>query len=250
MNDPGIREFSDYIVYVDESGDHSLTSIDPQYPIFCLSFCLFRKAVYANQVSPDMRTLKYEFFGHDQVILHERDIRKKRGAFSQMGKALREEFMNRLTTIIDAVEFTLFAVVIDKRELTNRYSIPAHPYHLALEFGLERIFRFLRGKGQEGRLTHVICESRGAKEDKDLELEFRRIRDGGNYLRTWLPFEFLLVDKKTNSEGLQLADLTARPMGVSIFRPDQRNRARDVLENKLYRNSMGRTNGYGLKVFP
>ena len=43
---------SDYIVYVDESGDHSLTSIDPDYPVFVLSFCIFRKAEYAQAVTP------------------------------------------------------------------------------------------------------------------------------------------------------------------------------------------------------
>lgn len=35
--------FSDYIVYVDESGDHSLDSINSEYPLFVLSFCIFRK---------------------------------------------------------------------------------------------------------------------------------------------------------------------------------------------------------------
>ena len=32
--------FSDYIVYVDESGDHGL-KIAPLYPIFVLAFCVF-----------------------------------------------------------------------------------------------------------------------------------------------------------------------------------------------------------------
>ena len=31
------RVFSDYVVYVDESGDHSLTSIDADYPVFVLA---------------------------------------------------------------------------------------------------------------------------------------------------------------------------------------------------------------------
>ena len=35
------NEFSDYIVYVDESGDHSLESIDINYPVFVLAFCIF-----------------------------------------------------------------------------------------------------------------------------------------------------------------------------------------------------------------
>jgi len=35
--------FSDYIVYVDESGDHGLENVDPNYPLFVLAFCIFKK---------------------------------------------------------------------------------------------------------------------------------------------------------------------------------------------------------------
>jgi hypothetical protein len=58
------------------------------------------------------------------------------------------------------------------------------------------------------------------------------------------------VDKKSNSEGLQLADLTARPIGISVLRPEQQNRARDILNGKFYRDGTGKINGFGLKVFP
>lgn len=37
---PGVEppdRFSDFIVYVDESGDHSLQSIDQSYPVFVLA---------------------------------------------------------------------------------------------------------------------------------------------------------------------------------------------------------------------
>jgi hypothetical protein len=32
---------STYIAYVDESGDHGLQTIDNQYPLFVLAFCVF-----------------------------------------------------------------------------------------------------------------------------------------------------------------------------------------------------------------
>jgi hypothetical protein len=35
--------FDDYIVFVDESGDHGMASIDPDYPMFVIAFCLFEK---------------------------------------------------------------------------------------------------------------------------------------------------------------------------------------------------------------
>lgn len=241
---------SDYIVYVDESGDHSLTSIDPDYPLFVLSFCIFRKEVYANAVTPAIRQLKFSTFGHDMVVLHEADIRRKKRAFSRLSKEPREAFLDALTDIISAADFWLVAVVIDKRKLKDRYNKPAHPYHLALEFGLERIYRLLQSAGQDDALTYIVCEARGAREDAELELEFRRIRDGANYFHHPLPFDLIIADKKTNSEGLQLADLTARPIGLTVLRPDQTNRAAEVLEQKFYRNQAGNKLGTGLKVFP
>jgi hypothetical protein len=59
-----------------------------------------------------------------------------------------------------------------------------------------------------------------------------------------------VADKKANSEGLQLADLTARPIGLSALRPEQENRAAAVLEGKYYRDQNGKKLGIGLKVFP
>lgn len=93
---------SDFIIYVDESGDHSLESIDPDYPVFVLSFCIFRKDEYAERVTPAIRHLKFATFGHDMVVLHESEIRRKKGAFSHLSKEPREAFMNTLTDIIGA----------------------------------------------------------------------------------------------------------------------------------------------------
>lgn len=241
---------SDYIVYVDESGDHSLLSIDPEYPIFVLSFCIFRKDEYAQAMTPAVRRLKFETFGHDMAILHEIDIRKKRGVFSKLGKEAREHFLNALTNIIEVADFRLVAVVIDKRKLKARYANPEHPYHLAMGFGLERIYRYIKNEDQDNRLTHLVCEARGAREDAELELEFRRIRDGRNIFNKPLPFELVVADKKTNSEGMQLADLTARPIGLSVLRPEQANRTHAVLEKKFCRDGFGVKAGVGLKVFP
>lgn len=245
-----INGHSDYIVYVDESGDHSLISIDPEYPVFVLSFCIFRKNIYVETVTSSLRKLKFETFGHDMVILHEHDIRKKSGVFAKLGKEPREIFMTKLTDIMNDADFTLLAVVIDKRKLISRYNNPVHPYHLAMEFGLERLFRFMKGKGQDKHLTYIVCEARGAKEDKELELEFRRICDGDNYFKKSLPFDIIIVDKRTNSEGLQLADMTARPIGLSVLRPGQDNRAFKILESKFYKDRFGKKEGFGLKCFP
>lgn len=243
-------EHSDYIVFVDESGDHSLDSISEEYPIFVLSFFVIRKDVYANILTPQVRQLKFATFGHDMVVLHEHDINKKKGAFSKLGKELREGFMTALTDIIANTDFSLIAVVIDKHRLKAKYSRPEHPYHLAMEFGLERIQAHLNSLGQNDRQTFLVCEARGVKEDSALELEFRRICDGSNYRSKKMQFDIIIADKKTNCEGLQLADLMARPIGLSVLRPEQPNRAIRALESKWVRGASGKKEGCGLKVFP
>ena len=53
------------LIYVDESGDHSLKLIDPLYPVFVLVFCIFRKVDYVHIISPLFKDLKFRFFGHD-----------------------------------------------------------------------------------------------------------------------------------------------------------------------------------------
>lgn len=45
-------EFSDYIIYVDESGDHSLEVIYEEHPVFVLAFCIFKKEEYSTKVVP------------------------------------------------------------------------------------------------------------------------------------------------------------------------------------------------------
>ncbi|MDQ6991340.1 MAG: DUF3800 domain-containing protein [Mariprofundaceae bacterium] len=54
------KEFSDYIVYVDESGDHGLQNIDPNYPIFVLAFCIFHKNYYCDGVNQFKKTLPFD----------------------------------------------------------------------------------------------------------------------------------------------------------------------------------------------
>ena len=86
-----------------------------------------------------------------------------------MSKEPREMFLDMLSRVIEAAPFTLLAVVIDKRELRLVGTALAKPYHLALQYGLERVFRLLVERGQAGRLTHFIVEARGKREDTELK---------------------------------------------------------------------------------
>ncbi|GAB3373275.1 DUF3800 domain-containing protein [Spongiibacter taiwanensis] len=248
--------YSKYIVYVDESGDHGMQTIDANYPLFVLALCVFHKRHYSEQVVSALEKFKFNHFGHDQVVLHENEIRKEKGEFNIFRS--REEkfaFMDELTQIIELSNFILISCVIDKRQLKGHADATSNPYHIALGFCLETLFEFLQEKEQHEKLTHVVVECRGKKEDDELELEFRRICDGANRLSHQLPFDIRFSDKKAMSSGLQLADLVARPIGLSVLKPEQDNRAFEVLKRKFYcaggRACVGTEfEGYGLKIFP
>lgn len=249
-------EFSDYIVYVDESGDHSLQSIQENYPVFVLAFCIFHKKHYADKIISALQKFKFKYFGHDIVILHEHEMRKQREPFNIFrSRESHQSFMGELSTIITESNFILISCVIDKPKLAQKQQQADNPYHLALSMCLENLHEFLKEKGQQHKLTHIVVERRGKREDNELELEFRRVCDGENWFNQKLPFQIQFADKKTNSAGLQLADLVARPIGLHVIKPDQSNRAFDILTQKFYckggRKELGKNyDGLGLKCFP
>lgn len=248
--------YSRYIVYVDESGDHSLTTVDEKYPVFVLAFCIFHKRHYSEAIVPALEKFKFNYFGHDQVVLHEHEIRKEKGAFTFFrNRAEKQAFQVELGEIIERSNFILISCTIDKRHLVNRGEVDENPYHTALGFCMETLHEFLTEKNQETKKTHVVVECRGKKEDKELELEFRRICDGNNRPGIEMPFEVLFSDKKAMSAGLQLADLVARPIGLNTVRHGQENRAFEVLKRKFFckggRTAVGdQFEGVGMKIYP
>lgn len=234
-------EHADYIIFADESGDHSLTSIDPDFPMFCLTLCVFEKQIYVETVVPEIQKLKFRFWGHDAIILHEHEIRKTKGdfAFLRGDPVIRNDFYESVNDLIQKANFSVIASVIDKNRLVQKYTKPWNPYDIALHFALERLLIFLRGKGQSNRRAHILFECRGRAEDDALELSFRRIVAGENQWG-WTKADFSTVEleprfvkKAANSTGLQLADLTARPIALKSLRPEQENRAYAIIEDKI-----------------
>jgi hypothetical protein len=150
-----IKQYSDFVVYVDESGDYSIESINLRYPLFVLAFCIIKKKIYANNISPAVRMLKFDTFGHDMVIFHEHELRKKEGSFSKLGKLQRDALLESLSSVIDESNFTIVPIIIDKSALKRSGLDLPHAYHLAMRFGLEQVYKFLESEGQKDLQTHI-----------------------------------------------------------------------------------------------
>ena len=233
--------FSDFIVFVDESGDHSLSSISSDFPIFALASCVINKKDYYRKIVPAFQKFKFRYWGHDAIVLHEREIRRQENefVFLRTDRNLRERFLADLNDLMADTPVTVFASMIDKIRLRDHYSDPRSPYDLALHSCLECICDFLVEREQPGRLTHVLFEKRGQQEDRELELDFLRICESYQEFKYRHPrfeqmwFKSLFLKKSANSIGLQIADLVARPIALHELRPHQPNRAFNIIEPKV-----------------
>lgn len=243
------QNFSDYLIFADESGDHGLTTINPENPVFVLVFCIFKKSDYISAVKQTITKLKMDFWGHDLAILHNHEIRKSKGEFCFLfNEELRSVFLTALNDAVENIPFSIIATAIDKRNLKKNYPNPDNPYLIALEFCLEHAYMFLKDKNQLQNLTHIVVEGRGKSEDKDLELAFRRISDQASLQGKIYPFDIKFANKTTNSCGLQIADLVAHPIARHVVRPEQSSIAFNIVEKKLL--GYPRYEGVGLKCFP
>ena len=118
MSDPDQIQFGSHLIFVDESSDHGLSRVDPAYPIFVWAFCLISKEDYITRISPALQRIKLHFWGHDEQVLHEHEVRKPNKNYSFLFKPeKREEFLEALSQFVDEMPFRLVTSVIRKLEL-------------------------------------------------------------------------------------------------------------------------------------
>lgn len=146
------EDYGDYIVYVDESG-HASPETDPNFPCFVLAFCLFRKSYYVSRLVPAVQNLKFQFFGHDMVVLHEREIRKAINRFAILkNRRIRDEFHKQLSSLIDNADFSIIHHTLRK----DGSHLPGdNLYHIAAQACLEGLYEKLKELGQIDRLPKV-----------------------------------------------------------------------------------------------
>jgi len=264
-------EFEDrFRLYMDESGDHVFReTTETAHRFLCLLGCWFKNPDYL-QFHESLERLKERRFHHhpdNPVILHREDIINARRVFKilQDGKK-RAEFDNDLLNVIQAAEFRVVAVVIDKAALRASYGeSAAHPYHLGLGFLLQRFAGYLN---RINRVGDVMAEARGRREDLLLQESYTRVYEHGSWgVTSAASFQAALSsrqlklrEKKANISGLQLADLLGHPAKMWALRhygivkeepAPFASRLMKIVEEKfnrqLYNNKL---EGYGIVLYP
>jgi Protein of unknown function (DUF3800) len=233
------------IVYLDEVGNPTLEDTDKDFPLFAIALFICDADCYRDAICPRVLKLKFDWFGHEGVILHSRDIRKAQGDFGILTDPdTRARFLADLTSVMEQCDYQLIAVAVRKDRHKARYRYPADPYDLALMFALERLVSVLEGAKQAEVM--IIAERRGTREDRELYTAFQRVVsagtefiDGSRFRR--IAFRMAFVPKTMNVVGTQMADLVAYPIARFVLDPKRANRAYDSIRGKLCRQ---------LKIFP
>ena len=233
--------YSDTVVFIDESGDANLTTIDPRFPILNVVCVLVDKTHYFNAVVPGLSRLKQRFFQTDDVVLHDSDLRRMTGACSLLRTTdTQGACQAAISEWISALEFQIVTACIDKEALVRRYANPFDPYDLAIRFCLERMSQWLAPRTETGQITQICFESRGKRQDRQAGLEFNAIiahqsRLGSRSTQfSGHPMQALFIPKHANVAGLQLADLIARPLARHCLNVASQQPVMKILGPKLY----------------
>lgn len=241
------------IVYMDETGDHSLETVDTTFPLFAVIFLVCDSQVYIESIVPTVYRLKIDYFGHEGVILHSRDIRKRQGDFKfLLDPTLREPFFNRINQIMSLDGYSIIASVIHKEAHRSKYGIFAqNPYDLAVKFALERLLPLLENLGQD--VVTIVAEARGKLEDDSLRLSFyETVNHGTVFIRSErfqkIQFHLVFRPKGANIIGTQMADLVGYPIARYVLDPSKPNPAYEIIKGKFYKK--GPRWITGLKIFP
>src|SRR5260370_18150181 len=246
------------ILFLDESGDHSLSKIDPQYPVFVLCGVIVDENYHNGVASEALNRFKERLFGRCDIIMHSVDFTRNQAGYEVMATHdFRVRFFGELHTLIGGLDFKIVACVIRKQEHLKKYGLHAvDPYMLSLSILIER---FIFECGSAG--GSVIAEARDATLNNALELAFLYLKIRGTSYVSASKVQrrihsFTIRYKKENITGLQLADVCATPIGRhAIGRSTYPNYSDQgdfyrTIEQKLRCDSKGQTGGIGLVVLP
>jgi hypothetical protein len=239
-------------MFLDESGNHSLDAIEPDYPVFVLGGVIVDRTYCRAVVEPRIRKLKEDFFGTSDLILHTADIiRAKNGFEALKDTEFRERFYQELNTVMRELDYVVVACAILKDKHVQRYgSSAADPYMYSLDIVVERFCHEL-GDADDGGI--IFAEKRRSDLDHELDLAWERLkREGTGFVGAQQIdrriIDLSLKDKKLNLAGMQLADLIVSPIGRVVMGKTSREDW-EIVESK-FRRIGTRYRGPGLVVLP
>lgn len=213
----------------------------PNHWHFGLSGVIF-PAHQMAKLNLSIHALQKDFYPQKEFcILHYNDILNNKDCFTdlEINPSKKEQLVKRIKKIVKETEFKYIATFIDKHELVKKYGTfntgglikditrikgniyPPHSvvnynlYCLALRLLIKKFYTFLKSQKTPARGL-IIAEAIGTKEDSEMRDAFYKIQRSGistisiKDLRQTV-IDLLIVYKKQNHGGVQLADLLLYP---------------------------------------
>jgi hypothetical protein len=248
------------VLFIDETGDHSLSKIDKSYPIFVLTGILTDEAYHATEITRELSRLKVKHFGTSDIILHNQEITHPQRTHNQLyarftDTSFRRKFYADMGRLLKSLDIRIVACVIHKSKHFAKYGLEAKdPYLLSFDNLLNRLV-FDLNDHQRG---YIVAESRNSVLDNQLDIAYLSARVEGtnkvqaSEIKLKLDPALQFQKKSDNIAGLQLADMVASPLARYFMqkpeRPGNQLPYKDVFSK--VRNINGRWENSGITIFP
>jgi hypothetical protein len=205
-----------YLFYVDESGQREYNTKSSHY------FTLVAVGVAEGNwrsINAAINDIKLEYFGRADIEfkthhLHRRELRerfylKPHGLTPEM----LTEAVNKLYNIIVDAPLTLFAAVINKRQMLSQYTTPEPATMLAYELLIERIEKFL-GRCDDspyGMIIHDLIVENAKSHQQDIHDLHEKFQSRGSTSAQKIEriIEGVHFVPSHHSNFLQIADMVA-----------------------------------------
>ena len=110
-----------YHLYIDESGDHGLTTLNLDFPVFLLCGVLIASDEY-EQLRNSFNQIKNTLWNSKDVIFHSRDIRKCEKEFVVLFDMDKKKwFYENLNNAVLHHNYTVIASAIRKDEYIKKF---------------------------------------------------------------------------------------------------------------------------------
>ena len=230
-----------YFLFIDESDDHGLKTIDESFPVFLLCGVLISEDNYTI-INSLINNLKIKFWNNTNVILHSRDIRKCNNEFKILFDLdVKQNSYADLNMILKSSNYKILSSAIDKIAFIKKYGkLEDDVYEISLSSILDSAI-FCLNELQECTNLEIIIEKRGKREDIKLANHLNTLSQIGTfYFNSEQINNYAIknsfVDKKQNCNGIQMSDLLAYPIAKKIIYPQVIHISFDLIKNKLYPN--------------
>lgn len=248
------------VLYIDETGDHSLSKIDSSYPIFVLTGVLIDEDYHDMELTEKLNAFKSRHFGTKDIILHSQEMTHPQNAKNDLymrftDPDFRRSFYRDFEGLLADAKIQIVACVIMKSKHFAHYGLEAKdPYLLSFDNLVNRLVFDLSDE-ERGK---IVAESRNSVLDNQLEIAYLSARvEGTNKVR---PAEIKLKldgavrfnEKADNVPGLQIADMVASPIARHYLGKPERvgHQLRYEAVFKKVRNINGRWENVGITIFP